>query len=364
VRQLLSFARPRPSDRGVVDLNAVVADFAPLVRQIIGEDIELLLGFERHPLPVDVDPARLDQVLMNLVVNARDAMPEGGRLAIATSAVELDVLAEHGVTRQWAALLSVSDTGTGLEPETAERVFEPFFSTKEHERGSGLGLATSRGIVTDAGGSLDFSTVPGRGTTFSVQLPLAAAEHEVPEEPQAIASAPLGGQEAILLVEDEPALRELEQVTLEDAGYEVHPAADAEEALELAGRHGLDLVVVDVVLPGRSGPQLVDELGSRGFDFPTVFVSGYGSEEVLSRGLPTRGAAVVEKPFSPETLLRVVREALDSAAAVAPLPVAAESSQMVRCLGCGARYRRPLPHLSLATTVCPKCEYVGWAAAE
>jgi signal transduction histidine kinase/FixJ family two-component response regulator len=365
VRQLLSFARPQPSDRRVVDLNEVVADFAPLVRQVIGEDIELLLGFERHPLPVEVDPARLDQVLMNLVVNARDAMPDGGRLAIATSAVELDVLDEDGVGREWAAFVSVSDTGTGLEAETAERVFEPFFSTKEHGRGTGLGLATSRGIVTEAGGSLDFSTAPGRGTTFWVQLPLASADYEKPEEPQALPSAPLGGQEAILLVEDEPALRELEQVTLEDAGYEVHGAADAEEALELAGKHGLDLVVVDVVLPGRSGPQLVDELEARGFDFPAVFVSGYGSEEVLSRGLPARAAAVIEKPFSPETLLRAVREALDGATAtVLPLPAATASSQLVRCLRCGAHYRRPLPHLSLATTVCPKCEYVGWAAVE
>jgi signal transduction histidine kinase/CheY-like chemotaxis protein len=362
VRQLLSFARPRPSDRRVVDLNAVVADFAPLVRQVIGEDIEFLLGLERHPLPVEVDSARLDQVLMNLVVNARDAMPDGGRLAIATSAVELDVLDEDGVGREWAALLSVSDSGTGLEAETADRVFEPFFSTKEHGQGSGLGLATSRGIVTEAGGSLDFSTVPGRGTTFWVQLPLASADYEAPEEPQSIVSAPLGGQEAILLVEDEPALRELEQAMLEDAGYEVHAAADAEDALELAGRHEVDLVVVDVVLPGRSGLQLVEELGARGSDFPAVFVSGYVSDEVLSRGLPTRAAAVIEKPFSRETLLRAIREALDgSGATVVPLPAAAVSSQLVRCLGCGAHYRRPLPHVSPATTVCPKCEYVGWA---
>jgi len=365
VRHLLSFARPRPSERRVVDLNALVADFAPLVRRVIGEDIELLLGFERHPLPVEVDPARLDQVLLNLVLNARDAMPDGGRLTVATSAVQVDELREDGVSREWAAFVSVSDTGTGLEASTAERVFEPFFTTKEHGRGSGLGLATARGIVTEAGGSLDLSSAPGQGTTFWIQLPLAAAGFEPPPEPQPVPIVPLCGQEAILLVEDEPALRELEQVTLEEAGYEVHAAADAEEALELVGRHGLDLVVVDVVLPGRSGPQLVEELGARGFDFPAVFVSGYGSKEVLSRGLPARAAAVVEKPFSPDALLHAVREALDGAGAtVVPLPAGAESAQLVRCLGCGAHYHRPLPHLSLAASACPQCEYVGWASLE
>jgi CheY-like chemotaxis protein len=195
---------------------------------------------------------------------------------------------------------------------------------------------------------------------------LGAAEFERPEEPQPVPTAPLGGQEAILVVEDEPAVRVLEEMTLEDAGYVVHAAADAEEALGLAGRHGVDLVVVDVVLPGLSGTQLVDELAARGCDVPAVFVSGYGGDENAIRGLETRAAAVVAKPFAPEDLLRAVREALDAAAAtVVPLRAKeATQSQLVRCLRCGAHYRRPLPHLSLASTTCPKCHYVGWAALD
>jgi DNA-binding response OmpR family regulator len=158
----------------------------------------------------------------------------------------------------------------------------------------------------------------------------------------------------------------LAEFTLEDAGYEVHAAADALEALVLAGRHGLDALVVDVVLPGLSGPQLVHKLALRGFDFPAIYVSGDGVDEDTSRGLEERAATVIEKPFSPEALLRAVRETLDGAAATV-VPLRARESaraQLVRCLGCGAHYRRPLPHLSLASTTCPKCEYVGWASID
>jgi signal transduction histidine kinase/FixJ family two-component response regulator len=371
VRQLLSYARPRPSDLRVIDLNALVADFAPMVRQVIGEDIELVLGFERNPLPVELDPARFDQVLMNLVVNARDAMPDGGRLTVSTAAVDVGDSSEDGRARELAAVVSVSDTGVGIDPGAAERIFEPFFTTKEQSKGSGLGLATVRGIVEEAGGSLDLSSAPGRGTTFWIYLPLASAELELPAAANVEPAAPPGGQEAVLLVEDEAALRELEQLTLEEAGYEVYAAADAAEALELAGKHGLDMMVVDVVLPGMNGPQLVEELASRGFDFPAVFVSGYGSDEVASRGLHAGTVTVVQKPFQPETLLRAVRAELDRASAtVAALPVTHDADrdddvlQVVRCLGCGAGYRRTRPPFSLSRSCCPRCGYVGWADVE
>jgi signal transduction histidine kinase/DNA-binding NarL/FixJ family response regulator len=372
VRQLLSFTRPRPSDRRVLDVNGLVADFAPMVRRVIGEDIELVLGFERHPLPVEVDPARFDQVLMNLVVNARDAMPEGGRLTIGTAAVEVEG-AGDGSVRAWNAVVTVSDTGTGMDDETAARIFEPYFTTKQEGRGSGLGLATAHGIVKEAGGVLEFSSAPGLGTTCWIHLPLAATEYEAPEEPQPVPTAAPRGQESILLVEDEAALRELEHVTLGDAGYEVHAAADAAEALDLAARHGVDLMVVDVVLPGMSGPQLVEELRTRGFDFPSVFVSGYGSEDFASRGFDAGPTTVIQKPFYPETLLRTVREELDRAAAAGPAPARAvtpirrephvpAAPQPVRCLRCHAHYRRPLPDFSLGGGCCPECDYVGWAA--
>ena len=175
VRQLLSFSRPQPSDHRLIDLNTLVAEFVPLLRRVIGEDVELELAFERHPLPVEVDPARIDQVLMNLVVNARDAMPCGGRLTIATAAVDVDEAAGDRLVRRRSAVVTVSDTGTGIDAATRERIFEPFFSTKERGKGSGLGLATAYGIVAQANGTIAVSSTPGRGTTFLVHLPLAAS---------------------------------------------------------------------------------------------------------------------------------------------------------------------------------------------
>jgi CheY-like chemotaxis protein len=291
--------------------------------------------------------------------------------------------------------VAVSDTGAGIDAATRERIFEPFFTTKEPGKGSGLGLATAYGIVNQAGGSLAVSSTPGGGTTFRMHLPLAAAELAVPTPPIAEPVTPKGGRETVLLVEDEAALRELEQVTLEDAGYRVHAAANAQEALELAGRHAFDLLVVDVVMPGLSGPQLVEELRSRGHELPAIFVSGYGSDEFSSRGLLAGKATVVEKPFAADTLLAKVREALDDSAndAVADPPASPDGPEpdysagleairrsdrsldvdpepdarpalAVRCLACGARYRRPGGRDTVARSCCPRCDYVGWAAIE
>jgi len=363
VRQLLSFSRPQPTERRLIDLNTIVEDFVPMLRRVIGEDVELELAFERQPLPVEVDPARLDQVLMNLVVNARDAMPEGGCLTIATAAADEET-ADAGAVGYRSAVLTVSDTGPGIDAETRERIFEPFFTTKCPGKGTGLGLATAYGIVNQAGGVLAVAPDSGRGTTFAIRLPLAADELAPAVEPAAPAAAPRGGREAVLLVEDEAALRDLEQVTLEDAGYHVHAAVDATAALELARQHAFDLVVVDVVMPGLSGPELVDELRKRGSALPAIYVSGYGADEFASRGIDVGNGAVVQKPFHADALLGKVRDVLDGAARAPKLrrPLRSVIAATVRCLACGARYRRA--DTAAGAICCPRCEYVGWAEAE
>jgi two-component system, cell cycle sensor histidine kinase and response regulator CckA len=306
VRQLLAFSRPQPASSRVVDLNDLVREFAPMLRRVIGEDVEFELRLDSHRLPVDVHPVQIDQVLMNIAVNARDAMPHGGRLTIGTWKLE------------GSAIVTVTDTGSGMDASTQERIFEPFFSTKEPGRGSGLGLATAHSIVQQTGGSITVSSRPGDGTTFTVNLLLAAAEATSPDETVSESAAPDGGPETVLVVEDEPSLRELERLMLEDAGYDVLTAATAAEALLVAAENVIDLLVVDVVLPGMSGPQLVEELGARGCDPPTVFVSGYGADEISSRGIGSARTAVLEKPFHPELLLRRVRDVLDGAAHAVP----------------------------------------------
>jgi two-component system cell cycle sensor histidine kinase/response regulator CckA len=302
VRQLLAFSRPQPTDSRVVDLNELVRQFAPMLRRVIGEDVEFELRLDTHRLPVEVHPVQIDQVLMNVVVNARDAMPDGGRLTISTW--KLDD----------TAVVTVADTGLGMDATTQDRIFEPFFSTKEPGKGSGLGLSTAHGIVRHAGGSLTVSSAPREGTTFSLNLPLAA--HEAPSVLDAVieSTAPDGGPETVLVVEDEAALRELESLMLEEAGYDVLTASNAAEALDVAADNVVDLLVVDVVMPGMSGPQLVEELAARGSDVPVVFISGYGADEVSSRGLLASNAALIEKPFQAEEFLRRVRDVLDSAA--------------------------------------------------
>ena len=306
VRQLLAFSRPQPAASRVVDLNDLVREFAPMLRRVIGEDVEFELRLDSHRLPVDVHPVQIDQVLMNIAVNARDAMPHGGRLTIGTWKLD------------GSAIVTVADTGFGMDAPTQERIFEAYFSTKDPGRGSGLGLATAYSIVQQTGGSITVSSRPGEGTTFTINLPLAEADATSIDESAVEPACPDGGPETVLVVEDEPALRELERLMLEDAGYEVLTAANAAEALLVAAENMVDLLVVDVVLPGMSGPQLVEELGARGCDLPTVFVSGYGADEVSSRWIGTERTALLEKPFHPESLLRRVRDVLDAAARSVP----------------------------------------------
>ena len=361
VRQLLAFSRPQASHRRVVDLNDVVRDFAPMLGRLIGEDVEFELVLDHRCLPVEVDPVQIDQVLMNIIVNARDAMPDGGRLTITTRTVDPDSALVTEPCRRGAALVTVTDTGAGMDPTTQGRIFEPFFSTKAPDRGSGLGLATAQGIVGEAGGSIAVSSVPGMGTTFSIHLPLTTADMGSPAESRA-EPTPSGGREAVLVVEDDPPLRELERLILEEAGYEVFTAENASEALSVAAERPIDALVVDVVMPGMSGPRLVDELATRGFDVPTVFVSGYGSDEISSRGVSTPNSAVIEKPFQADVLLRRVREVLDRPL-LPPASREGRTARLVRCLACNQIYRPRARQELMASGGCPRCGYAGWIDA-
>jgi signal transduction histidine kinase/CheY-like chemotaxis protein len=354
VRQLLAFARPQSAEPRLVDLNELIRDFAPMLRRVIGEDVVLELRLAPAHYVVEVTPVEIDQVLLNLVVNARDAMPHGGRVAIATAAAD----GEAGR----AARVTVSDTGSGMTEATRDRIFEPFFSTKDAGVGSGLGLTTAVSIVRAAGGSITVASTPGEGSTFAVELPLAAGEVRAPAEPTGSPQAPRGGSETVLLVEDDPGLRELEQVMLEGAGYDVLAAGSASEALAAVGRRRFDVLVVDVVMPGMNGPQLAVELAARGHGFPTVFVSGYGDDELATRGIAPDAAAVVGKPFQGDQLLNRVREVLDAATSARTEP-RGRSLHRVRCLACRTAYTQPDAHDLLVRAGCPNCGYLGWTGA-
>jgi CheY-like chemotaxis protein len=295
----------------------------------------------------------VDQVLMNIVVNARDAMPEGGRLTVTTARAAVDGALADQLGTAHAALVTIADTGCGMDAATLEHIFEPFFTTKGPAKGSGLGLATASGIVAEAGGMLTASSEPGAGTTFTINLPLLPAAAHATVEPAVAPARAIGGREVVLVVEDEPALCELERLILEDAGYRVFAAANAAEALAVAAEHPIDAVIVDVVMPGTSGPELAQELAARGVDVPVVFVTGYAADEISSRGLAP--SAVVEKPFQSDVLLRRIREMLDTHRT-------SPDMERVRCLACDTLYGRSERHELDAEAGCPRCGYVGWAS--
>jgi two-component system cell cycle sensor histidine kinase/response regulator CckA len=293
-RQLLAFARRQVLAPVLLDVNEVAGGLVPMLGRLIGADIEIAMLAAPELPPVLADRAQLEQVIINLAINARDAMPDGGTLAIETSCGD-------GLVR-----LGVSDTGTGIEPQVQERIFEPFFTTKDVGLGTGLGLATVHGIVTQSGGRVDVSSEPGLGSTFTVVLPAAPDERaadgvEHREQPS------LGGTETLLLCEDEAAVRQLVQLILGGAGYTVLTAATPADALALAARHTheIDALVTDILMPGMSGLELADRLQP----LPVLFISGYAAE--AAGGLPP-GSAFLEKPFDHGALLAEIRDLLDA----------------------------------------------------
>ena len=314
-KQLLAFSRKQVLQPRVLDVDIVVAGMEPLLRRLIGEDIDLVTATEPGLGRVRADPGQLEQVVLNLAVNARDAMPRGGRLTVETANVELD----EAYARQQAdvhsgpyVLLAVSDTGVGMDAETQAHLFEPFFTTKGVGEGTGLGLATVYGIVKQSGGHIAAYSEPGRGTTIKIYLPRVEAASELREaEPEPVVLR--RGSETVLLVEDDEAVRELTCEVLEMHGYTVLAVADAGEAprvLEGASRP-IHLLVTDVVMPRLSGRELTERLRSLRPGLRVLYISGYADTAIVHHGVLDPGTPFLQKPFTPDTLLRSVRKVLD-----------------------------------------------------
>jgi two-component system cell cycle sensor histidine kinase/response regulator CckA len=316
-RQLLAFSRRQFIAAKVVDLNALVANMDGMLRRLIGEDIvELCAEFDSSAGAIKADPGQVEQVIMNLVVNARDAMPTGGRLTIETrnvmigKGVRLDAV---GVAPGSYVLLAVRDTGHGMDAETQSHLFEPFFTTKDKGKGTGLGLSTVYGIVKQSGGSITVESAPGRGTTFRIYFP--RVEQEVQETAgSAEAIDPARGRETILLVEDEPAVRGLVHATLRLHGYTVLEARHGIEALLTSTKYvgPIHLLLTDVVMPQMSGPEVAEKLLTVRPGIKVLYMSGYPDHPVFDRGGMSRLTGFLPKPFSPHVLAQKVREVLDS----------------------------------------------------
>lgn len=324
-QQLLAFSRRQVLSPRVVELNAVVSGIKNMLQRIIGEDIEVQVLPDPALGRVRVDPGQIEQVILNLAVNARDAMPKGGRLTLKTANMVLDgeALTGHPGTKPGPYVqLSVADTGSGMDEETKTHLFEPFFTTKERGKGTGLGLSTVYGIVKQSGGYIYVESQVGMGTVFKILFPRVEAQAE-PPEPALPPARPVRASEAILLVEDEDVVRGLASRILRRAGYTVLEARHPEDALRIFDqrRSPIHLMLTDVVMPGISGPELARKLGAGQPNLKVLFMSGYTDEEI-SRDTPLRpGHTLLPKPFTPGELLKRVGEVLG-----APVPSADDAT--------------------------------------
>jgi two-component system cell cycle sensor histidine kinase/response regulator CckA len=315
-RQLLAFSRQQVLDPKVLDLNGAVSDMNKLLRRLIGEDIELTTILSPDLGRVKADQGQLEQVILNLAVNARDAMPHGGKLTIQTKNFVMD----EAFVRRYPypvqpgryVRLAVSDSGIGMDAETKARAFEPFFTTKEKGKGTGLGLSTVYGVVKQSGGYIDIISSPGTGTTFKIYLPCVSEAMKTEGAPKD-GNSSFGGRETILLVEDETSLRTLTRNTLELSGYKLLEAKDGIEALHISEGHtgAIDLLLTDVVMPGMGGRALAHELTRHRPEVKVVFMSGYTGQTVGAQGPLDPGSAFLSKPFTRDALTRKIREVLD-----------------------------------------------------
>jgi PAS domain S-box-containing protein len=315
--QLLIFGRREVTNPEILDVGMLIADVVALLDRALGDHVELEVRAAEGLWPVEADRGQLEQVLVNLAVNARDAMRDGGRLVIETANIRMQpgTPVAHGeVTQERYVRIDVSDTGCGMAPDIAERVFEPFFTTKPKGEGTGLGLATVYGIVLGAGGFLEVRSAEGEGTRFGVCLPAAPddGEHDAAEAPGEAEALPAGAGRCILLVEDEPAVREVIRRILDAHGYRVHVARDPEHALQVCAdsAQDLDLLVSDVVMPRMLGPELAAAVHELRPGLPVLFVSGYSYDVMRLEGRLAEDVPMVAKPFTAEALLGAVRDVL------------------------------------------------------
>jgi PAS domain S-box-containing protein len=318
-RQLMTVSRKPLLQPQVLDFKGIISNITPILQRILGEDIELITSVDPALGQVTADPGQLEQVILNLAVNARDAMPQDGRLTIEAANVQLDkplISRLGGIAPGEYVKLVVRDTGAGMDAETQAHIFEPFFTTNEPGKGTGLGLFTIYGIVNQNGGNMQVESALGVGTTFTIHLPrvnIPVEEVEVESAPQL--SPP--GEETILLVEDEAVVRDLVRQVLQATGYAVLEAANGEQALQLSKKHpdAIHLLLADVVLPGLSGPEVAEQLASTRPEIQVIYMSGYAQDTIKCYGIPERQYVFLQKPFTPTTLLANVRQALDASKA-------------------------------------------------
>jgi signal transduction histidine kinase len=316
-RQLLAFSRKQVMQPKVFELNTVVTDLEKMLRRMIGEDVELRVSLPRELGNIKADPVHLEQVIMNLVVNARDAMPKGGKLSIETCNFYLDesfARVQVSVVPGDFVMLAISDTGCGMDEETRLHIFEPFFTTKEQGKGTGLGLSMVYGIVRQSGGNIWVYSEEGRGTTFKIYFPRVVADAEDYKRSSQMSDVPCGA-ETILLVEDAELVRNLARQVLEGAGYRVLEAASAEAAIDLCEQINgdrIDLLLTDVIMPGMSGNDMSRILLKKQPGMPVLYMSGYTDDAIVQHGVLEAGINFLQKPFTPGALASKVREVLDT----------------------------------------------------
>jgi PAS domain S-box-containing protein len=317
-RKLLAFGRQQVLQPKIVDLCRIVGGMEKMLRRIIGEDVELIANFDPDCGRVRVDPGQLEQIVLNLVVNARDAMPNGGQLTIdaAEVALDTDFVSEHfGAKAGLYVLLTVSDTGTGMDQATQKRMFDPFFTTKEPTKGTGLGLATVFGVVKQCGGTISVASAPGQGTAIKIYLPLVeGGEAASPSSIPPAMNSSLHGSETILLVEDDQSVRVLARTILRKYGYNVLDAQGGGDAFLLCEQYTatIDLLLTDVVMPRMSGRELTERLLRVRPNMRVLYMSGYTDDAVMRHGIFYSALAFIQKPITPEALARKVRQALDA----------------------------------------------------
>ncbi|HET6760481.1 MAG TPA: response regulator, partial [Gemmatimonadaceae bacterium] len=309
-RQLLAFSRKQLLTPRIVDLNGVIRGMEPMLRRLIGEDILIQIVQEEDLGHIVADSGQLEQILLNLSLNSRDAMPDGGVLRIKTANVSAAAAGlSTAIDASELVMLYVSDTGQGMDDHTRDRIFEPFFTTKPEGKGTGLGLSTVYGIVKQSGATITVDTALGRGTAFRIYFPRTRAELSAPQ------AAPVRqqGSERLLLVEDDRSVRELAERIFRDRGYRVKATADGSEALRVfaAAPHEIDMVVTDLIMPGMSGRELVQALHQIRPDLKALYVSGYTEDEIIRRGLHDPSVAFLQKPFTADELVEKLQSLLE-----------------------------------------------------